>query len=77
MEYASDGDEEVAVSAERAPDDPGTGAEDDEVLDWGDADEEMEKEMEQDEETIKQLSRGIRGFADQLLKAQQPSTTTS
>lgn len=55
----------------------GTGADEDEVLDWGDAEEEMEKEMEQDEETIQQLSRGIRGFADQLLKTQQPSKTTS
>ncbi|KIO30946.1 hypothetical protein M407DRAFT_20070 [Tulasnella calospora MUT 4182] len=77
MEYESDGEEEVAVVTARASIDPGTRADENEVLDWGDADEELEKEMEQDEETIQQLSRGIRGFADQLLKTQQSSKTAS
>ncbi|KAG8975983.1 hypothetical protein FRB90_009359, partial [Tulasnella sp. 427] len=51
MEYESDGEEGV--------DDGGLGrtGHREEVLDWGDADEELEKEIEQDEQAIQQLSR--------------------
>ncbi|KAG8977679.1 hypothetical protein FRC05_000935 [Tulasnella sp. 425] len=76
MEYESDGEEDADIATMGASVDPGTRAVEDEVLDWGDADEDMEKEMEQDEQAIQQLSRGIRGFADQLLKAQQQSSET-